>query len=176
MTDCEIPAAHAVWSAEQVAGELRATYLAVAAATVLLDRTSVGSAHPAIHLARRSGEDALDLAGDAEQELRDGIHRLRAEAGHREFATVGGLIEVLDTVRNQFGAAADRIARLPDRITAAGRQLAAADPSGLAAEAATEQWRHAAAQLHLMAQSLTSAGNALASYTGGLSGVDAATS
>ncbi|SCG61672.1 hypothetical protein GA0070560_11686 [Micromonospora halophytica] len=62
MTDSGIPVASAIWAVEQVAGELRETY-AMAAATVLLDRMSAGCTHPAIRQARRSGEDALDLAG-----------------------------------------------------------------------------------------------------------------
>ncbi|WP_406073122.1 hypothetical protein [Micromonospora sp. NBC_01638] len=50
-----------------MAGELRETYLAVAAATVLLERTSAGCAHPAIRQARRSGDDALALFATPER-------------------------------------------------------------------------------------------------------------
>ncbi|WP_320069180.1 hypothetical protein [Micromonospora sp. RTGN7] len=180
-TDSTVPAASAIWAVEQVAGELRETYLSVAAATVLLERTSAGCAHPAIRLARRSGEDALDLAGDAERQLSDGVRRLRADVGHDEPATIGDLIEVLDTARGQLGAAAARIRQFPTRITAAGRQLLDADPADLAdradlvTETATGQWDSAAEQLHLMAASLSAAVAALGTYTGGLSGAEPAT-
>ncbi|TDC29844.1 hypothetical protein [Micromonospora sp. KC213] len=175
MTDSDVPAASAIWAAEQVTGELRETYLAVAAATVLLERLSAGCAHPAIRQARRSGEDALDLAGDAEQQLRDGVGRLRAEAGSEEPVTIGGLVAALDIVRDRLGAAATRIGRFPARITTAGQQLLDADRPGLLDDAVTEQWQQAAGQLDLMAESLTAAVAALAAYTGGLSGAEPAT-
>ncbi|MET8088903.1 hypothetical protein [Micromonospora sp. NPDC005220] len=158
--------ASAAWEVEQVAGELRETYLAVAAATVLLERTSVGCAHPAIRQARRRGDDALDLAGDAHRQLTEGVRQLRAEAGQ---ASIGDLVDVLDTARDQLSAAAARVAQFPARITAAGRQLLDADQP----EAASGQWRRAAEQLDLMAESLTAAVEALTSYTEGLSGATA---
>ncbi|MEU7848836.1 hypothetical protein AB0B74_15950 [Micromonospora parva] len=178
-TATEVPAAGAIWSVEQVTAELRETYLAVAAAAVLLQRTGAGCAHPAIRLARRSGEDALDLAGDAERQLSDGIHLLRADAGHQDRATIGGLIEVLDTVRDQLAVAATRVGQLPARIRTAGRQLLDTDQheptTDPAAETAAGQWHRAADQLGLMTESLSSAVAALTSYTGGLSGAEAAT-
>ncbi|MEV1012743.1 hypothetical protein AB0I89_20500 [Micromonospora sp. NPDC049801] len=159
--------ASAAWEVEQVAGELRETYLAVAAATVLLERTSAGCAHPAIRHARRRGDDALDLAADAERQLSDGASRLRTAAGQ---PSIGDLVEVLDTARDQFGAAAARVGQLPARITTARQQLAEAGQPDLAAEAASGQWSRAAEQLDLMAESLTAAVEALTSYTEGLSG------
>ncbi|WP_243707879.1 hypothetical protein [Micromonospora sp. KC606] len=156
-------------------GELREAYLAVAAATVLLERMSAGCAHPAIRQARRSGEDALDLAGDAEQQLRDGVGRLRADAGNESPVTIGGLVTALDTVRDQLGAAATRIGQFPARITTAGQQLLDADRPGLVDETVADQWQRAAEQLGLMAESLTTAVAALAAYTGGLSGAEPAT-
>lgn len=178
-TQTEVPAASAIWSIEQVTAELRETYLAVAAATVLLERTGAGCAHPAIRLARRSGEDALDLAGDAERQLSDGVHLLRADAGHQDRATIGGLVEVLDTVRDQLAAAATRIGQLPARISTAGQQLldpGQHDPTtGPATETAAGQWHRAADQLDLMTESLSSAVAALTSYTDGLSGTAPAT-
>ncbi|WFE32421.1 hypothetical protein [Micromonospora sp. WMMD975] len=171
-TNPEVTAASAIWAVEQVAGELRETYLAVAAATVLLERVGAGCAHPAIKLARRSGEDALDLAGDAESQISDGVRRLRVAADHRETVTVGGLVEALDGVRSRLGATADRIGRLPDRVTVAGRQLLDAAPDDHPAAAdAVRQWRRAAEQLALMAESLTAAVDALSTYTCGLSGM-----
>ncbi|MEU8260858.1 hypothetical protein AB0C02_09595 [Micromonospora sp. NPDC048999] len=179
-----VPAASAIWAVEQVTGELRETYLAVAAAAVLLERTGAGCTHPAIRLARRSGEDALDLAGDAERQLSDGVRRLRAEAGHQDPATICDLIEVLDTARDQLDAAAARIGQLPARITAAGQQLLNTDradptdranPADQATATAAGQWNRAAEQLDLMAASLASAVAALSSYAGGLSGAEPAT-
>ncbi|MEU3454032.1 hypothetical protein ABZ671_10560 [Micromonospora sp. NPDC006766] len=173
-TSSEVPAASAIWAVEQVTGELRETYLAVAAAAVLLERTSAGCAHPAIRLARRSGEDALDLAGDAERQLTDGVRRLRTEAGHQDPATIGDLIEVLDTARDQLDAADARIGQLPARITTAGQQLLDADPADPTSATAAGQWNRAAEQLDLMAASLSSAVAALSSYTDGLSGAETA--
>ncbi|MDG4806506.1 hypothetical protein O7634_07020 [Micromonospora sp. WMMD1120] len=175
----DVPAANAIWSVEQVTTELRETYLAVAAAAVLLERTGAGCAHPAIRLARRSGEDALDLAGDAERQLSDGIHLLRSDAGHQDRATIGALVEVLDTVRDQLAGAAARIGALPAQISAAGRQLLDGDPHDRPGDPVTEtaagQWHRAADQLGLMTESLSAAVAALASYTGGLSGAEPAT-
>ncbi|MER7417858.1 hypothetical protein ABT346_13915 [Micromonospora peucetia] len=168
-------AASAIWAVEQVAGELRETYLAVAAATVLLERTSAGCAHPAVRQARRSGEDALDLAGDAERQLSEGVRRLRADAGHQEPATIGGLVEVLDAARDELDAAAARLAQLPARITGAGKQLLDSHRGDPATATAAGQWQRAAEQLDLMTVSLASAVAALASYTGGLSGAEPAT-
>jgi hypothetical protein len=177
--ETEVPAANAIWSVEQVTTELRETYLAVAAAAVLLERTGAGCAHPAIRMARRSGEDALDLAGDAERQLSDGVHLLRADAGHQDRATIGGLIEVLDTVRDQLTGAAARIGGLPPQITTAGRQLLDSDghdrPADPVTETAAGQWHRAADQLGLMAESLSTAVAALTSYTNGLSGAEPAT-
>ncbi|KAB1946943.1 hypothetical protein F8271_05540 [Micromonospora sp. ALFpr18c] len=178
-TATEVPAASASWSVEQVTAELRETYLAVAAAAVLLERTGAGCAHPAIRLARRSGEDALDLAGDAERQLSDGVHLLRTDAGHQDRATIGALVEVLDTVRDQLAEAAARIGALPARITTAGQQLIGTDPHDRPSDPATEtaagQWHRAADQLGLMTESLSAAVAALTSYTGGLSGAEPAT-
>ncbi|MDG4835453.1 hypothetical protein O7631_02845 [Micromonospora sp. WMMD967] len=178
-TETEVPEASAIWSVERVTAELRETYLAVAAAAVLLERTGVGCAHPAIRLARRSGEDALDLAGDAERQLSDGIHLLRADAGHQDRSTIGALVEVLDTVRDQLVGAASRIGALPARITAAGQQLLGPDPHDRPSDPATEtaagQWNRAADQLGLMTESLSAAVTALTSYTGGLSSAEPAT-
>ncbi|MEU4551475.1 hypothetical protein [Micromonospora violae] len=178
-TAMEVPAASAIWSVEQVTAELRETYLAVAAAAVLLERTGAGCAHPAIRLARRSGEDALDLAGDAERQLSDGVHLLRADAGHQDRATIGALVEVLNTVRDQLAGASARIGALPARITTAGQQLIGPEQRDRRSDPATEtaagQWHQAADQLGLMTESLSAAVAALTSYTGGLSGAEAAT-
>ncbi|MEU1607724.1 hypothetical protein ABZ428_31095, partial [Micromonospora matsumotoense] len=57
-TSAQVPVASAIWAVEQVAAELRETYLGVAAAMVLLQRVGAGCPHPALRLARRSGEDA----------------------------------------------------------------------------------------------------------------------
>ncbi|MET7706575.1 hypothetical protein [Micromonospora sp. NPDC005413] len=162
-----VPEASAAWEVEQVAGELRETYLAVAAATVLLERTSAGYAHPAIRQARRCGDDALDLAGEAQRQLSDGVRRLHTEAGQ---PSIGDLVEVLDTARDQLGAAAERVGQLPVRINAAGQQLVDAGQPDAATETASGQWSRAAEQLNLMAESLTAAVEALTSYTEGLSG------
>ncbi|MGC4877107.1 hypothetical protein ACLQ26_12735 [Micromonospora sp. DT43] len=105
-----VPEASAAWEVEKVAGELRETYLAVAAATVLLERTSAGCAHPAIRQARRCGDDALDLAGEAERQLTDGVRRLHTDTGQ---PSIGDLVEVLGTARDQLGAAAERVTHLP---------------------------------------------------------------
>ncbi|MFI9641649.1 hypothetical protein ACIG87_16555 [Micromonospora sp. NPDC051925] len=191
-TSSEVPVASAIWAVEQVAAELRETYLGVAAAAVLLERVGAGCTHPALRLARRSSGDALDLAGEVDQQVNDGVRRLRVTAGQQEPATIGGLVEVLDTVCGQWGAAADRVRQLPARVTAAGQQLRAAVPADdptlsrhlptssqpraavhgdeTATEATARQWQHAAEQLDLMAECLTSAVAALASYTDGLSG------
>ncbi|MGX4658275.1 hypothetical protein ACWCHM_31840 [Micromonospora sp. SCSIO 07396] len=193
-TNTEVPVASAIWAVEQVAAELRETYLGVAAAMVLLQRVGAGCTHPALRLARRSGEDALDLAGEVDQQVTDGVRRLRGTAGHAEPSTIGELVEVLDTVGSQWSAAADRIRRLPARVTAAGQQLRDAPPAdapptevtgpaGAATrrqgrhdtETTARQWQHAAEQLDLMVESLTSAVAALASYTGGLSGAQPTT-
>ncbi|MEU5937710.1 hypothetical protein ABZ807_00760 [Micromonospora sp. NPDC047548] len=131
--------------------------------------------NPAVRHARRNGEDALDLAGDAERQLSDGVRRLRADAGHQESGTIGGLIEVLDTARDQLDAAAARIGQLPARITTAGQQLLDADRADPATETAAGQWHRAAEQLDLMTESLSAAVAALASYTGGLSGAEPTT-
>ncbi|WP_328342453.1 hypothetical protein [Micromonospora sp. NBC_00421] len=101
------------WAVEQVAAELRETYLGVAAAMVLLDRVGAGCPHPALRLARRSGGDALDLAGEVDQQVTDGVRRLRVAAGHVEPDTIGGLVEVLDSVGSRWSAAADRIRQFP---------------------------------------------------------------
>jgi hypothetical protein len=162
-----VPEASAAWEVERVAGELRAAYLAVAAATVLLERTSAGCVHPAIRQARRCGDDALDLAAEAQRQLTDGVRRLHADAGQ---ASIGDLVEVLDTARDQLGAAAKRIGQFPARITTARQQLTDADQPDPASEAASGQWSRAAEQLDLMAESLTAAVAALTSYTEGLSG------
>ncbi|GAB3951827.1 hypothetical protein [Micromonospora vulcania] len=175
MTNSTVPAASALWAVEQVTAELRETYLAVAAARVLLERTSVGCAHPAVRQARRSGEDALDLAGDAERQLSDGVQMLRAEAGHETSATIADLVETLDTVREQLTATATRIGQYPAQVTAAAQQLRDTADNGPVAETASSQWFRAAEQLDLMAQSLTSAASALGSYTAGLSGAEAPT-
>ncbi|MEV0215374.1 hypothetical protein [Micromonospora sp. NPDC050695] len=174
-TSTEVPAASAIWSVEQVTAELRETYLAVAAAAVLLERTGAGCAHPAIRLARRSGEDALDLAGDAERQLSDGVHLLRADAGHQDRATIAGLVEVLDTVRDQLAVAATRVGRLPARISIAGQELVGSDQRDPSTETAAGQWHRAADQLGLMTESLSAAVSALTSYTGGLSGAEPTT-
>ncbi|MEU7572318.1 hypothetical protein [Micromonospora sp. NPDC049240] len=168
-TSSEVPVASAIWVVEQVTSELREAYLGVAAATVLLERVGAGCAHPAIKLARRGGEDALDLAGDAEFQVSDGVRRLRVAAGHRETATIGGLVEALDEVRDRLGAAADRIGRLPARITTAGQQLSDAGRADDPVTGTTvRQWQDGAERLALMAESLTSAAAALSSYTEGL--------
>ncbi|MEU8328251.1 hypothetical protein [Micromonospora sp. NPDC048839] len=159
--------ASAAWEVGQVAGELRETYLAVAAATVLLERTSAGCAHPAIRQARRRGDDALDLAAEAERQLTDGVRRLHTDAGQ---PSIGDLVEVLHTARDQLGATAERVARFPARISAAGRQLVDAGQPDPVTEAASGQWTRAAEQLDLMSESLTAAVEALTSYTEGLSG------
>lgn len=174
----EASAASAGWAIEQLTAELREMYLAVASATVLLERTSAGCAHPAIRQARRSGDDALDLAADAERQLSEGTNRLRAEAGHNAPATIAGLVDVLDATRHQLDTAAERIRRLPERITATVRQLA--DTHGVnqpdpTVETVTGQWSRATEQLTLMAASLSTAVVALSSYTGALSGADAPT-
>ncbi|WP_328345069.1 hypothetical protein [Micromonospora sp. NBC_00421] len=180
-TNTEVPVASAIWAVEEVAAELRETYLGVAAAMVLLDRVGAGCPHPALRLARRSSGDALDLAGEVDQQVTDGVRRLRVAAGHIEPDTIGGLVEVLDSVGSRWSAAADRIRLLPARVTAAGRQLrdalpADAPPADPTArqehdtETTARQWQHAAEQLDLMAECLTSAVAALASYTEGLSG------
>lgn len=189
-TSAQVPVASAIWAVEQVAAELRETYLGVAAALVLLERVGAGCTHPALRLARRSGEDALDLAAEVDQQVTDGVRRLRVTAGHAEPSTIGELVEVLDTVGGQWSAA-DRIRQLPARVTAAGQQLhdtanadappadvtRATDPTPAAARqwqhdthTTARQWQHAAEQLDLMAECLTSAVAALGSYTGGLSG------
>ncbi|MEV1318526.1 hypothetical protein AB0J14_20865 [Micromonospora arborensis] len=162
-----VPEASAAWEVEQVAGELRETYLAVAAATVLLERTSAGCVHPAIRQARRCGDDALDLAAEAQRQLTDGLRRLHTEAGQ---PSIGDLIEVLDTARDQLSAAAERAGRLPERITTARRQLVEAGQPTPATETVSEQWSRAAEQLDLTSESLTAAVAALATYTDGLSG------
>ncbi|MEU1607375.1 hypothetical protein [Micromonospora matsumotoense] len=195
-TNPEVPVASAIWAVEQVAAELRETYLGVAASMVLLERVGAGCPHPALRLARRSGGDALDLAGEVDQQVTDGVRRLRVAAGHVEAGTIGGLVEVLDSVGSRWSTAADRIRQLPARVTAAGQQLRDADPTteqehsntGHIAgqrqhdtrpttrqarhdtETTARQWQHAAEQLDLMAECLTSAVTALASYTDGLSG------
>ncbi|MEU1756441.1 hypothetical protein ABZ436_27815 [Micromonospora matsumotoense] len=198
-TSAQVPVASAIWAVEQVAAELRETYLGVAAAMVLLDRVGAGCPHPALRLARRCGEDALDLAGEVDQQVTDGVRRLRVAAGHIEPGTIGGLVEVLDSVGSRWSAAADRIRQLPARVTAAGQQLRDALPDGTPptgpaqpgeptaeqrrhdtrptaqqarhdTETTARQWQHAAEQLDLMVESRTSAVAALASYTGGLSG------
>lgn len=159
--------ASAAWEVEKVAGELRETYLAVAAATVLLERTSAGCAHPAIRQARRCGDDALDLAGEAERQLTDGVRRLHTDSGQ---PSIGDLVEVLGTARDQLGAAAERVTHFPARISAAGGRLIDAGQAGPATEVASGQWTRAAEQLDLMSESLTAAVEALTSYTEGLSG------
>ncbi|WP_329011862.1 hypothetical protein OG271_01295 [Micromonospora rifamycinica] len=232
-TSTEVPVASAIWAVEQVAAELRETYLGVAAAMVLLERVGAGCPHPALRLARRSAGDALDLAGEVDQQVTDGVRRLRVAAGHIEPNTIGGLVEVLDSVGSQWSAAADRIRLLPARVTAAGRQLRDAVPADAPpadpgdstevtagqkhnpdvtagqkhnpdvtagqkhspeaatrqrqhdtrptarqahdTETAARQWQHAAEQLDLMAECLTSAVAALGSYTDGLSGAEPAT-
>ncbi|MFF0150930.1 hypothetical protein [Micromonospora sp. NPDC005203] len=162
-----VPEASAAWEVGQVAGELRETYLAVAAATVLLERTSAGCAHPAIRQARRRGDDALDLAGEAERQLTDGVRRLLTDAGH---PSIGDLVELLNTVRDQLGATAERVGQFPARINAASRQLIDAGQPDPATEVASGQWSRAAEHLDLMSESLTAAVAALTSYTEGLSG------
>ncbi|MFY1588218.1 hypothetical protein ACN267_27405 [Micromonospora sp. WMMD734] len=184
-TSTEVPVASALRAAEQVAAELRETYLGVAAGVVLLERVGAGCTHPALRLARRSGGDALDLAAEVDQQVTDGIRRLRVAAGHVEPGTIGDLVETLDTVRGRWSAAADRIRHLPGRVTAAGQQLRDAAPAEATptdstggttppgrhdTETTTRQWRYAAEQLDLMAECLAAAVAALGSYTDGLSG------
>ncbi|WP_431927796.1 hypothetical protein [Micromonospora wenchangensis] len=182
-TSTEVPVASAIRAAEQVAAELRETYLEVAAGMVLLERVGGGCTHPALRLARRSGGDALDLAAEVDQQVTDGVRRLRVAAGHVEPGTIGDLVETLDTVRGQWSAAAGRIRQLPGRVTAAGQQLrdaapaeaAPTDPTGVTTrrhdtETTARQWRYAAEQLDLMAECLAAAVAALGSYTDGLSG------
>jgi hypothetical protein len=185
-----VPAASAAWAIEQVVSELRAAYLTVARAGALLERTGADCAHPALRQARRCGADALDLASDAERMLGDGVHRLYAQTGHGRPTSIGELVGVLDTARDQLTTAADRVRQLPARITAAGQQLTDAGLPGArtgsqdgaagqpdpATEAATAEWNRAAEELVLMTASLGAAVGALSSYTGGLSGAGVATS
>jgi hypothetical protein len=83
--------------------------------------------------------------------------------------------QVTDELRDQFSAAEARIAPLPARITTAGQQLLDADRADPGFGTAVEQWQGGAGQLDLMAESLTAAVAALASYTGGLSGPEPTT-
>ncbi|KXK62250.1 hypothetical protein AWW66_09465 [Micromonospora rosaria] len=165
----------ALAAVEQVAGELREAYRAVAATGALLERTGHGCAHPAIRQATRCAEDALDLAGEAERMLSDGTHRLRAHAAHEPLAGIGALVDVLDSTREQFDAAADRVRAMPARIVAAGRQLAGAGQPEQVTAGVVEKWEQAAGELSLMTASLSAAAGALAAYTRGVSGVGTAT-
>ncbi|GGM13686.1 hypothetical protein GCM10012279_34840 [Micromonospora yangpuensis] len=150
-------------------GELREAYLAVAAAGAALERTAAGCAHPAIRQARRCGEDALDLAAEAERMLSDGAHRLRAHTGHQVPASIGALIEVLETTRRQLDAAADQVREFPARVTTARQQLLDSATAGEATDRVAEKWEQAAGELGLMTASLAAAAGALTTYTRGLS-------
>lgn len=93
-------------------------------------------------------------------------------------ATIGDLVDVLDTTRHQLETAAERIRRLPERITATVRQLAdtqGANQPDPTVETVTGQWSRATEQLTLVAASLSTAVAALSSYTGALSGADTPT-
>jgi len=166
----DTPVASAAWTAEQVASELREAYLAVAAAAALLERTSDGSAHPALRQARRCGEDALDLASHAEHLLGQGIQGLHDRLGRVDVTSVGRVAGALTASRTQLGEATERVAGLPDRLRVAGQRLRDTDEPDLATEGVTGQWSRAAEQLGLMAVSLTGAVAALASYTDDLTG------
>ncbi|TDB99490.1 hypothetical protein E1091_06790 [Micromonospora fluostatini] len=165
----------ALTAVEQVAGELREAVLTVAATGALLERTGHGCAHPAIRQATRCAEDALDLAGEAERMLSDGVHRLRAHAGYEPPAGIGALVDVLDSTSKQFDAAAGRVRTFPARIVAAGQQLAEAGHPEEVTAGVVEKWEQAAGELSLMTASLSAAAGTLATYTRGVSGAGTAT-
>ncbi|MEO3746500.1 hypothetical protein [Plantactinospora sp. B5E13] len=160
----------AAWAAERVCGELREAYLTVAAAAVLLGRAGDGSMHPELRLARRCGEEALDLASHVEQLLGSGLARLRDQIGGGDVTSIGRVVASLDESRTQFAEAAERLAGLPGRLRAAERQLRDDEDPRLRIVGVTEDWSQAADHLGLLTDNLTEAVAALATYADRITG------
>jgi hypothetical protein len=163
-------AASVAYAAEDVVDELRKVLLAVIAASALLVRTSEGSAHPALHRAKRCGEDAIELAIHAEESIGEGIGELRTQLGELDVTSVGQVVGALDVSRTQFAEAAERIAGYPERLRTAGQRLRDVDDPELTPDTVTEYWSQASDHLALMTESLTGAVSALTTYTDRLTG------
>lgn len=163
-------AVRAAYAAEDVADELRTVFLAVVAASTLLERTGRGSAHPALRRADRCAEDALSLASHAEDLIYEGIREVREQLGELAATSVGQVVSALDVSRTQLAEAAERVANFPGRLRAAGQRLHDAAEAGEVAGHAPEKWSHAADQLGLMTEALAGAVSALATYTDRLTG------
>jgi hypothetical protein len=163
-------AARTAYAAEDVADELRKVFLAVVAASALLERTGKGSAHPALRRADRCAEDALSLASHAEGMIYEGIREVREQLGELTATSVGEVVSALDVSRTRLAEAAERVAGFPGRLRAAGQQLRDSTGADEVAGPAPEKWSHAADDLRLMTDALIGAVSALATYTDRLTG------
>jgi hypothetical protein len=165
------PAASPKRQAVRVGRDLEETYHALRATVDLLYQASAGSVNPALRQARRSGDDALELAEYAKRMLDDGIERLRTRPDSGPPHTVDEVAESLTAVRNRLGATAQRMASLPRQVAAAKADLAAFGRDDSTTEDVSDRWTAADEQLHLATMSLMTAIDALKSFLKDLTGI-----